>query len=151
MSDILNLISNGQEVIEPLDGTASIVSSGSVFASYVDEDFKELGLDRPGQVTPETGVLIYEVIDNTGLASIFNSLAKNWDDIVLTQGQIVQFCQKYPKWFGHGQAALFLIKGRDEYFAVCVRGGIGGLGAEVVSCEHERPWFGVVLVVVPVH
>jgi len=138
----LKLISGTESlVIEALDGKAIIVNAKLVFKSYIDSDFKNWNLDNVGQVTDETSFNVYEMTKNATFAQIFSSLADNLDRLLVTQSQIISFCEKYPGCLRQdGYGTFFLIKENGKYFVVNVHVVGDGLGVSVGRLEYDFVW-----------
>ena len=142
---ILRLISGGQNLtIEALDGERTIAEAKKVFKSDIDSDFTNLGLNKPGLATGEMLMDVREITKGATFEQMFFSLSTDLDKIVLTQDQIIEFCEKYPAWFHQdGYSALFLIKRDDgEYFVVDVGVNSDGLYVRVNHFEDDDVWLG---------
>ncbi len=135
----LKLISGTESlVIEALDGQATIAKAENVFMSYIDSDFKSLGLDKASPATVKTGLDIYDLKTDATFSQMFGSLADNLDKLVMSQAQIISFCQKYPDWLRQdGYATFFLIKENKQYFVTSVGMNGGGLRVEVIHLEND--------------
>jgi len=69
------------------------------------------------------------------------SITPNLDKLVLTQAQIIRFCEKHPTWLRQeGHATFFLTKVGGEYFVVSVRVFSGGLNVSVDRFEDGDVW-----------
>jgi len=141
-SAILSLLSAGEKLmLEANDGKSKIYGNGKIFKSYIDDDFKNWGLNKNSQTTAETLVDVYEIIKDAKFAEIFTSLNCDLNKLVMTQAQIVRFCEKHPTWLRQdGNATLFLIKENDEYFVVLVFVYAGGLYVRVYRFDFDRVW-----------
>lgn len=119
---ILKLISGGKEImIESSDGKLCISENKKLFQSYISPDFKNWELNKPGLVTVETLLDVYEMTKDTTLFQMFKSLNSDLDKLVMTQNQIVCFCKKHPIWLHQdGYANFFLIKENNNFFVVSV-------------------------------
>ncbi len=119
---ILELISEGREImIEALNGKAYISHTKKTFVLPVDEDFKNLGLNKRGPATPETLLEVREIVADGSFFEVFSSLDPNLDRSVMTQAQIIRFCKKHPDWLrNRGLSTLFLTKHEEEYYVVNV-------------------------------
>jgi len=142
-SSVLNRLSSSGEkiMLEANDGKSKIYGNGKIFKLYIDDDFKNWGLNKNSQTTAETLVDVYEIIKDAKFAEIFTSLNCDLNKLVMTQAQIVRFCEKHPTWLRQdGNATLFLIKENDEYFVVLVFVYAGGLYVRVYRFDFDRVW-----------
>ncbi|MDD4902842.1 MAG: hypothetical protein PHE24_06990 [Patescibacteria group bacterium] len=140
---ILRLISGGEILtIEGLDGQEYIGGAKEVFKGYIDDDFKNYGLNQAGDATPETAVQVHELIEDASFAKMFTSLTSDLDKLCLTQHQIKRFCVKYPNWLRQeGYATFFLLKMNGEYFVALVYVSSDGLFVYVRRFERDDVWF----------
>jgi len=129
---ILKLLSAGEKIIlEANDSKSKIYGNNKIF-NYISIDFEKPEFNKNSCATSETFVDIYEIIEDAKLAEIFTSLNCDLDKLVMTQSQIVRFCEKHPTWLHqNGYATFFLIRENDEYFVVRVRMNAVGLGVDV--------------------
>ncbi len=139
-SSMLNLISAGEKVmIEALDGKAYIADAKQTFRSYIDGNFKSWGLNKAGSTTLETLVDIHEVVEDGNLVKIFTSLNPDLEKLVMTQAQIIRFCEKHPTWLRQeGYGTFFLTKVSDEYVVVPVYVNSDGLYVDVYRLGGAR-------------
>lgn len=116
---ILRLLSRGENIIIPAcDGSKIIASAEDMFRAYIDSDFKNWGLNKPGPATAEVAVQVYEMAKDATFTRIFGSLGADLDKLCLTQHQIITFCKDHADWLrADGYATLFLFK-IDGYFFV---------------------------------
>ena len=131
LNQFLKLISFGEELmIEASDGQATINEFKESFKASISFNFQYWGLSKPGVATPETLLEIYELAADATFQQMFASLNADWDKLIVSQSQIINFCKKYPNWLHPGVGALFfLIKENNEYFVVSVVVyGVLGLG-----------------------
>lgn len=115
------LISENTEIIlDAIDGSRFISEAESTF-KRIDSDFENWGLNKKGKKTTKTSVGIYELVREGTFKQMFKSFNTNLDKLVLTQSQIIEFCEKYPSWLRqNGYSTFFLIKKNKEYFVVSV-------------------------------
>lgn len=119
--DYLRWISQGCFLnIAALDGQTTIVQAKHIFESSIDSDFEALGFDKPGEATPDTAFKVYELIKDGKFPDILSSVSSNLDELVVTQHQIVRFCEKYRKWLCQDFATFFLTKEGGKYFVIGV-------------------------------
>ncbi|MFZ4648578.1 MAG: hypothetical protein ACOYMB_02995 [Patescibacteria group bacterium] len=139
---ITRLIESGV-MIEACDGKTYISEAKNTFKSGIDGDFKNWSLNNKGNATKETLVDIHEIVEDAKFSQIFPSLNSNLDKLVMTQNQIIRFCEKHPTLLRQeGYATFFLIKENNEYFVVRVIVYSGGLGADVRRLEYGIVWDG---------
>lgn len=141
---ITQLISSNEKLmIEALDGKEYIFNAKKIFKSYIDSDFKNLGLNQSDSVTAETLVDVSEIVENATFTQIFTSITTDLDKLVLTQNQIIRFCEKHPTWLRQdGYGTFFLIKENNEYFVVRVYVHSDSLGVYVLRLESDDVWGG---------
>lgn len=145
-SSILRVVSSGEKLmIEVLDGKASILDAKKVFKSCINGDFKIRirGFNQSGSATAETVVDVSALIKDATFGQIFTSITPDLDKIVMSQAQIIRFCEKYPTCLRQkGYATFFLTKVGDDYFVVSVRVYDDGLEAGVHQLEDDGVWHG---------
>lgn len=104
-------------VIEALGGQKSILDFKERYR-FVDRDFKFFRLSGPSPVTPEIYVDVLEFTSDCSLFQIFHELTSDFKEIIMTQTQIVRFCELYPECLSQKYANFFLTKVREDYLAV---------------------------------
>ncbi len=124
-TEILRLISGGKNLlIESLDGQATIAEANKTFQNLIDDDFEKWGLNKSGPATDEMLVEVYEIIDWGSDEEILTSLTTDLDKIVMSQAQVIRFCEKYPTWLPNNRDdwgyTCFLIKADGECFVLLV-------------------------------
>jgi len=146
---ILRLISAGEKImLEANNGKSKIYGNDKTFNSYISNNFEKLKLNKNSCATPETLLDVYELIKDAKFAEIFNSLNCDLDKLVMTQSQIVSFCEKHPTWLRqNGVATFFLIKKNedllatnDNLFVVDVGVYSDGLDVSVGRFEYDSVW-----------
>jgi hypothetical protein len=138
---ILKLVSAGEtSIIEACDGRQTIARAKKVFASGIDNDFENWGLDNPGEATPEIMPQVYELAEDATFVKMFTSFTSDLDKFCFTQNQIIRFCEKYPSQLSQSGATFFLFKLNGEYFVARVRVYSGGLDARVYRFEYDNVW-----------
>lgn len=136
---VRSLSSADKIILGATDGQANVYDSREVFKSFVDDDFKWWKLNQPGLAAPKTSLRVGEVIGNVSLKRIFLGLWSDIDRLVMTQNQIVRFCQEHPQWLrANGYSTYFLTKLGAEYFVVRVNSRSDGLCAFVFRLEDEN-------------
>ena len=141
---ILRLISGGERVvIDATSGTKTIASATDVFNWGIDSDFKNWGLDVPGQATPATPVQVYEMVQNGDYRTIYGSVGRDLDALCFTQEQIIAFVHDHKKWLRTGgYATFFLFKVAGEFFVASVRlFDDGGPYANVCRFSDDGVWY----------
>ena len=129
-------------VIEALDGRATIAGSRRTFRSGIDERFG-WWIDKPGCPTPEASLDVFEIAENVKHLQAFQSVAFDLDKLVMSQHQIIRFCEQHPYWLRQeGYPTMFLIKesiaeNKGSYFVVEVRIRQSGLNAELFTFEDN--------------
>jgi len=117
----VKLLSAGEIIkLEALDGKDYILKAKETFKSLIRSDFKELELDQSGPATIETRLDLCEVTGNGSGISIFGGISRDLDKIIMTQAQIISFCQKYPNLLNRVSPTLFLMKKGNTYYIVYV-------------------------------
>lgn len=141
---ILQLISGGEKLmIEALDGKAYISDAKKTFKSFIDSDFKNWGLNQSSPATAETLLDISEMTSDGTFVQIFTGITPDLEKLVMTQAQIIRFCEKHPTWLRQeGYATFFLTKVGDEYFVVSVGVHSVGLYVRVRRLGGDYVWFG---------
>jgi hypothetical protein len=136
---ILQLISGGENLmIEAQDGKAYIAEAKNTFKGYIDGDFENWKLNKAGLATPETQIDVQEMTGDGKFVQIFTAITADLDKIVMSQNQIIRFCEKYPTWLRQeGYSTIFLIKENGEYFVVRVDVSPDGLGVSVSRLEFD--------------
>jgi hypothetical protein len=139
---ILKLISAGEKImIESSDGKALISKAKNTFKSWIDPDFANWKLNETGAATPETLLDVYEMANNATFVQMFSELNSDLDKLVMTQAQIIRFCEKHPTWLRQeGNATFFLTKVNGEYFVVFVYVRAGGLRVGVRRLGGGHVW-----------
>lgn len=124
----------GDIFIPYCSGTRTIKNSPDVFSKEgTDGDF--IPVNYAEHETPQTKVIVYEVIKNASLKDIFTSFRKI-DRRSLTQHQIVYFCTIYRHLLrDHGHATFFLFRGYDG-FRIARIGCSGALEKKYWACLH---------------
>ena len=152
---ILRLISGGQTLaLKALDGDRLICKAETTFKSFLDEDFVKGGINKPGVATPETPVLVREIVSNSKFVDIFGSLPGTWNQKWVSQNQVIEFCEKLPDWLKQGGKATFFLIKKDENSAINennpednlavirVRVLSDGLRVYVYRLGHRGVWIG---------
>lgn len=119
-------------------GNKTIARANDVFTGYIDNDFKKWNTDIIGKNTIEMEMVVCELTEDATFKQMFTKP----EEMVMTQGQIIEFCTDQREKLQKGEyATLFLFKVSDEFFVahVYVRSD-GQLGADVYRFSRERVW-----------
>lgn len=123
------------------NNTRSLAQATDVFPGWIEPNFKNWGLDVVGIATPEMLVQVHEQVKDGTFRQLFKSLSSNLDKLVMTQHQIIMFCQTYPHWLRQdGFATLFLFKENGEFFVAKVRMYSDGLRVCLGRFKHDDVW-----------
>jgi len=143
-NSILSLISGNEKLmIEASDGKDYIFDAKRTFKSGIDPDFKNRGLNKSGPATEEILVDVNEMTGDGTFVQIFTTLSSDLEKLVMTQAQIIRFCEKYPTWLRQeGYATFFLTKVGNEYFVVGVNVNYVGLVVGVDRLGGGHVWVG---------
>lgn len=142
-SDILRLLSAGETItIAPCDGTQFLAQANGTFPSGIDSDFKNLELDKTGNVTGETAVAVHEMVQYATFAETFGSLGSDLNKLCLTQHQIKTFCENHSKWLliDDYYATFFLFKENEQFFVARVNVKSDGLYVRVSRFGYDGVW-----------
>lgn len=141
---ILRVISGNEKLmIEALDGKAYISDAKKTFKSGIDGDFKNWGLNQSCPATAETLLDVSEMTSDGTFVQIFTDISSDLEKLVMTQAQIIRFCEKHPTWLRQeGYATFFLTKVNGEYFVVLVFVSSDGLHVFVFRLEYVTVWYG---------
>lgn len=127
-------------VIPATTGMASIADEEELFASYIDPDFKNWGLNVRGKARPETFVKSLELVRNGNFKELFSSLG-DLDKLVMTDDQIVWVKRNRPDLLvQNGNANLFLKKKGKEFFVAGVSRYSGGFMVDVRRLSDGIIW-----------
>jgi hypothetical protein len=124
-------------VISKTDGKQTIYQAKKTFKCWIDEGFKDWGLDVKQKPIKEIRVAVFEAVKDFTFKDVFNKPEKQ----AMTQSQIIRFCEKHPTWLRQeGSATLFLIKVSNEYFVADVHVDGDGLHVNVYRLEDGNVW-----------
>jgi hypothetical protein len=137
-----NIVKRGVK-LPACNGKDFISEAKHTFKFWMDIDFKGCGLDVKGKSTKEQLLEVREITEDGTFKDIFSSLSEDLDKLVVTQSQIIRFCEKYPTLLRQeGYATFFLIKEDNEYFVVYVYVLSAGLNVNVYRLEYGLVWRG---------
>lgn len=108
-------------VIGATSGKRVITKSEHVFNSFIDKDFEKWDLESWEDARPKTKLLIYEIDEDVNFSQIFTKINSDLNQIILTQDQVVEFCEKHLKRINEdGCQVFFLTKKEEKYFVIGV-------------------------------
>jgi len=127
--------------LAPTKGRATLAEAKTVFTGWIDEDFKTLDTDVSGEDTNETMVNVCEIIRDGSYGTFFASLGDP-HKLVLTQGQIEEFCRSHrDSLWQEGLAACFLFEVRGMLFVASVgESEDGELTVKLDDFNHDFFW-----------
>jgi hypothetical protein len=64
-----------------VDGSKTISNSKDIFKSYIDSDFEDWGLNKPGKKTSEIKTQVHEIVQNVNFNQMFGSLNDDLDKL----------------------------------------------------------------------
>lgn len=116
-SRFLKTVSTAEKlIIEALDGKMHFADAQDVVKSEIIYPDLE---SQPAIATEETAVTIMALIKSADFEQMFTSITDNLDKIVMTQAQIIRFCEKYFSVNSReNDVAFFLMKFDCEYLVV---------------------------------
>lgn len=119
---VLRMISGGEQIIiSATTGVKTIASATDVFTCGIDSDFKNWGLDVPGEAKPGIRAEVYEMIQDGDFKTIYGSVGRDLGTLYFTEEQVVVFVRDHKKWLRtSGYATFFLFKVGDEFFVARV-------------------------------
>ena len=117
---VLKLLSEGENVVIPaVDGSRILTEKSGIFSTVInneDEDGKFWFLE-PDAPTKETPVQVFEVVEDATFKEMFDAVNPDFEKLVLTQHQIIEFAIKHRRWLrGETFPTLFLAKLSRPYF-----------------------------------
>jgi hypothetical protein len=141
--NILRLISKGKILLDATDGTELLANAKDVFTGWLDGDFVGYGTNVPGSPVPAVEASVYEMVDDGDYKEVFESFnTADLDKLCFSQGQIIQFPQKYPKWLHpDGNATFLLFKVGEKLFVARVDRFERKLWAEVHRFSDDLVWY----------
>lgn len=107
--------------IDKLSGKQLIEHANYVFSSYISNDFSRSSNHRALiKQTPVTPVRVYEQINDATLPQMFTSFSSDLSRIILTENQVINFCDKNFNWLagGDSNATYFLLEDFYEQYYV---------------------------------
>lgn len=125
-------------IISACDGSKTIASANEVFPWVDSSDLKYLGLNDLGPATTEVAVQLCEIEKGDTFTKTFDLLGCP-EMLCLTQHQIVEVCEKNPKWFRNSRYAIIFLTKRvwdNKLFFVGVDVGPGSRRVSV--CQFKK-------------
>jgi hypothetical protein len=131
----LKLISSGTDIIiGPSEGKRKLIEMGELFSSicyrgnlaslYYTENSKVV-VCKP---RPKTRLQVLELVRGGSSRQIFSGFGLEFDQLCLTEDQIILFCENHRKWLHDGViGTLALFKLGDDYFVTQIGGGSDGV------------------------
>lgn len=121
LTSTLKLISNGDVRIRALDGSQSFKFSDGDLFKFVFFDTADLNTEERAIKSDETELLVYEQVKDSTINQMFISLSRDFDQLCLTQNQILEFLNNYKK-YSKNKTNHFLFKSNNKIFIaqVCV-------------------------------
>ncbi|MFA5888673.1 MAG: hypothetical protein WCW47_01200 [Candidatus Paceibacterota bacterium] len=140
----LRLVSGGETLtISACKGKRTIAKAKTVFRGYIDPDFVNYGLDVEGVATPNTDVEVHELVRNGKFVDIYANVGVPLDNLVMTQGQVISFCETHQDWLRmDGYGTFFLVKKDNEFFVASVRVCPFGLHVRAHRLSLDHVWDG---------
>ncbi len=107
------------------EGNKRTIMSFAPNARFNDDDsIKAIGsfnfTFQEKEISPETTFDVYELVKDSNFIKLFNSFNTDFEKLIMTQAQIMHFCEKYANYLE--QHNLFFMKSKhyDDYFYVIV-------------------------------
>lgn len=123
------------------DGTRNLAHAKDVFPVYIDRDLTTWRLDVLGVATPAMSLQVYEQVRNGDFRQMFGSISVDFNSLVMSQHQIVVFCQEHPEWLRDVSfSTFFVFKENGEFFVADVGVRSSGLGVRVYRLGHNIIW-----------
>lgn len=129
--------------LDPTNGTRTIAQATKVFVWGIDSDFKHWNLDVSSRSTALAKVSVHELVENGTFEEIYGSLGRPFDELCLTQDQIIGFCVKHKDKLqrdGYGTFFLFQVDGKFFVALVYVRSD-GYLNVYAFHFSDGCVWF----------
>ncbi len=118
--------------IKETSGERTIAESGRLFRRHIDHSFEKLGQSHAAVQKPKTHLCVYDLVKDGNFKDYFGSLPSNFDQLCLTQDQVVAFCEEYSEQFIDGYTVFILLKETNYYQVAAVSGTTSGL----MICLH---------------
>lgn len=118
--------------INETSGERTIAESDRLFRRHIDHSFEKLGQSHIAVQKPKTRLCVYDLVKDGNFKDYFGSLPSNFDQLCLTQDQLIQFCEEYSEQFIEGYTVFFLLK-ESSYFQVAA---VSGTASGLMICLH---------------
>ena len=116
LTKTLRLISGGETIrIRALDGSRVFKFEDGDLFKYVFFDLAGFDTNEHPIKTDEAELLVYELAKDANIYQMFNSLNKSFDQLCLTQNQILEFLDEYKK-YSKNKTNHFLFKSDGKIF-----------------------------------
>lgn len=126
--------------IPALKGSKTIARADEVFTSYIDSDFENYGTDKKGVKTEAAPLAVLEIEKDGTFKEIFESFG-NPEELVLSQEQIIKFCEDHKdKLRQGGYGTFFLFKTNEEFFVAGVHVDSDGLSVRAHRFSVGGVW-----------
>lgn len=126
--------------IPALKGSKTIARADDVFTNYIDSDFENYGTDKKGAKTEAAPLAVLEIEKDGTFKEIFESFG-NPEELVLSQEQIIKFCEEHKdKLQQGGYSTFFLFKTNEEFFVARVLVGRDDLRVYVHRFSFDDVW-----------
>jgi len=121
LTSTLKLISSGDVRIRALNGSQSFSFSDGDLFKFVFFDLADLNTKESAIKSDGIELLVYEQVKDSTINQMFISLNRNFDQLCLTQNQILEFLDNYKK-YSRNYTNHFLFKSNGKIFIaqVCV-------------------------------
>lgn len=118
-------------IIKACEGHRTLTGATKIF-QYIDPDI----LDRcsVGEPTEETVLQVSRVTKPTNPEEVFGSFGKKFQDLSLTQEQILFFCERHYNWVVSADSTFFLHRGKDGKFSIVI---IGHGDKALIACSDR--------------
>ncbi|TSC56109.1 MAG: hypothetical protein G01um101418_476 [Parcubacteria group bacterium Gr01-1014_18] len=141
ISEFIEVIERGI-VIPACDGKKIILESREVF-QRIDSCFEEWKLNQPSVATEKAKFCVGKLVKDGTFDQIFASFNKDKDCLCSTQAQIPEFVRGNRRLLSNPEGLFFLIKEKEKFFVVRVRGSSdGALFVNVYEFGYDLVWRG---------
>ena len=110
--------SNEKIIIDPTNGEETIATATKLFSGHIDDSFNDPDINiKDYSTTKPQPVNIYEVVKKDTFKQIYGSFGINFDQLCLTQAQIIRFVRQYRNYLRvDGYGTFFLFKANVHFF-----------------------------------
>lgn len=137
----LRLISGAETLsIGPLDGKRLIKDAKSVFGTRIPPLF-DSRFDDKVKPTPKTLFDVYELKKDATFLQIFYDINPDLRKSVMTQDQIISFCEEYSKWLNQkGDFNFFLTESKGYFYVILISKSQNGFRLHPASVHNGIVW-----------